>query len=97
MPCPSRLVLARVVGFAVVDLSFENRRNIGLPSFVGRNPLHRSIRMLDAKLRFQCRRSVSVVVSLAEPHQRRGVPARRKVRPDRVRPVFTSAVTSYTW
>ena len=42
--------------------------------------------MLDAQLRFQSRRSVSIVVSLTEPHQRSGVPARREPCPNRVLP-----------
>ena len=42
--------------------------------------------MLDAQLCFQCWRSISIVVSLAEPHQRGGVPTRSKPGPDRVLP-----------
>ncbi len=46
----------------------------------------RTIRMLDTKLCLQSRRSISIVVSLAKPHQRCGVPARRKPCCHRVLP-----------
>src|ERR1700685_2361641 len=42
--------------------------------------------MLDAQLRLQRRRSLSIVVTLAEPHQWSGVPARRKPRRNRILP-----------
>ncbi len=83
---PTCLLFSRIVTFAVVDLRLRNRRYIGLPGSVGRDPLHRAIRMLDAQLRLQSRRSVSIVVSLTKPHQRSGVPARREPRPNRVVP-----------
>ena len=42
--------------------------------------------MLNAQLCFQGWRSVPIVVSLAEPHQRGGVPARSQPGRDRVLP-----------
>ena len=81
---PPGLLAASVVGFAVVDLGFQDRRDVSLPALVGRNPVDGAVGIFDAQLRLERGRRVAVVIRLLQPLQRRGVPSRRKIRADRV-------------
>src|SRR5579862_5789045 len=81
---PFWLLAARIVSFAIVNFTLEDRRNAGLPGVVRRNPLNGTIDMFDSQLRFQRRRSVAVIEWLLQPLQRGCVPSWGQERADGV-------------
>src|SRR5262249_17817042 len=81
---PFGLPFPPVVRFAVIDFREHNWRHICFPTSVRRDPLHRTVFVLNSQLSAQRGRCLSVIVSLPVPLQWRRIPSRREQGPDRV-------------